>query len=219
LTCFQPELDTQVFGKIVLVVPVVLFLSVAVAQSKVTVSGQVTLYQKVSVVPPLAVNVWAMLELPLVGDVAPARAAKLPECCPEEAIEVAAPLVVQPENVPVSKPPLTGPDGTFTVTEKDSGKSYCVQVGTGVFVFLHGTPAAMWSFIRSDSAVLAVRPSGMLFMRGVTGARFVVAARGRAEITSIRFPCHRAAAGGTATACPGRDIFRVVVLAGGLPSA
>ena len=32
----------------------------------------------------------------------------MPECAPEDAIEV-VPLVVQPENVPVSKPPLVSP--------------------------------------------------------------------------------------------------------------
>jgi len=33
----------------------------------------------------------------------------VPECAPEETIEVAAPLVVQPEKVPVSNPPLVTP--------------------------------------------------------------------------------------------------------------
>ena len=48
-------------------------------------------------------------ELPLVGEVEPARAAKLPGCWPEETIELAAPLVAQPEKVPVSRPPLATP--------------------------------------------------------------------------------------------------------------
>ena len=73
-----------------------------------TVSGQVTLYQKDSVLP-LAVKVWMMFELPLVGELEPARAAKVPECAPLDTIDVAAPLVVQPENVPVSNPPLVIP--------------------------------------------------------------------------------------------------------------
>ena len=71
-------------------------------------SGQVTLYQKDSEVP-LAVKVWTMFELPLVGEVEPARAAKVPECAPVDTIEVDAPLVVQPEKVPVSNPPLVIP--------------------------------------------------------------------------------------------------------------
>ena len=43
----------------------------------------------------------------------------MPECAPEDTIEVAAPLVVQPENVPVSNPPLTmpPPPPALTVSE------------------------------------------------------------------------------------------------------
>jgi hypothetical protein len=92
----------------VLVVPEVLSVRVAVAQSKVTVSGQVTLYQKDSVVSPTAaVKVWKMFESPAVADVDPAMAAKFPEWAPELTIVVEAPLVDQPENDPVSNPPFT----------------------------------------------------------------------------------------------------------------
>src|SRR5690242_6886682 len=105
----------------VVVVLVVLSLSVAVAQSNVTVSGQVTLYQKLSVPLPLGtVKVWLMLLSPLVGEDEPASPEKLPECA-VLLIEVAAPEVVQPEKVPVSKPPLVMPpppeDVTVTVTD------------------------------------------------------------------------------------------------------
>jgi hypothetical protein len=69
-------LETQVGASGVVVVPPVLSLRVAVAQSKLTVSGQVTLYQKDSVVSPAAaVKVWMMFESPAVGDVDPAMAA------------------------------------------------------------------------------------------------------------------------------------------------
>src|ERR1700680_3313921 len=50
-----------------------------------------------------------MFELPLVGEVEPARAAKVPESAPLDPIEVDAPLVAQPEKVPVSNPPLVIP--------------------------------------------------------------------------------------------------------------
>ncbi len=58
------------------VVPAVLSCSVAVAQSYVTVSGQMFLYQNDTfVLPAGAVNVCEMLESPLVGLVPPTRAA------------------------------------------------------------------------------------------------------------------------------------------------
>src|SRR5258708_8811038 len=63
----------------VAVVPAVLSLSVANAQSYVTVSGQVSLYQTVKPVAPLgAVKVWEMVLSPLVGVVLPSRAQKVP---------------------------------------------------------------------------------------------------------------------------------------------
>jgi hypothetical protein len=116
----QVLLLVQVFARIVEVVLVVLSLSVAVAQSKVTVSGQVTLYQKLSVPEPLGtVNVWLMELSPLVGVFAPASPEKLPEWA-VLLIEV-VPVTVQPEKLPVSKPPLVMPppppeDVTVTVT-------------------------------------------------------------------------------------------------------
>jgi len=74
--CFQPELATQVLASTVLVVPAVVSARVAVAQSYVTVSGQITSYQNDSVPPPLgAVKDCAIEELPLVGEVEPSIAA------------------------------------------------------------------------------------------------------------------------------------------------
>ncbi len=46
VTWLHPEETTQVLGRTVVVLLVVVSLSLAVAQSWVTVSGQVTLYQK-----------------------------------------------------------------------------------------------------------------------------------------------------------------------------
>ena len=111
----------QVLGRIVTVVPVVLSLRVAVAQSYCTVSGQFTRYQKVSVVVPLAaVNVCWIELLPLVGELPPTIAEKLPLCA-VVLIEV-VPLLVQPVKLPVSKPPLVmllppPEEVTVTVTE------------------------------------------------------------------------------------------------------
>ncbi len=66
----------HVFGSTVVVVPVVVSLSVTVAQSYVTVSGQVILYQSVSwEVPEGAVKLWVIVLAPFVGLVLPRRAA------------------------------------------------------------------------------------------------------------------------------------------------
>ena len=79
LACTQLPLLVQVFASTVLVAPVVVSVSVAVAQSKVTVSVQTTLYQKVNVPPALgAANVCEMLLSPLNGVVLPTRAAHEP---------------------------------------------------------------------------------------------------------------------------------------------
>ncbi|MFF4185212.1 hypothetical protein ACFYZ9_18620 [Streptomyces sp. NPDC001691] len=83
-----------------------LSLRVAVAQSYVTVSGQNTSYQKLSEGElPGAVKICEIEELPLVGEVPPTLAAYVPVCAPELTAAV-VPAVVQPDNVPVSKPPL-----------------------------------------------------------------------------------------------------------------
>jgi len=75
VTCFHPAPFVHVLASTVEVVPVVLSFNVAVAQSYVTVSGHVTLYQNPSCVDPVgAVNVWLIDEVPL-GLVDPTKAA------------------------------------------------------------------------------------------------------------------------------------------------
>ncbi len=116
VTCLHPEEATQVLGRTVVVLPVVLSFSVAVAQSWLTVSGQVTLYQKDSWLLPVgAVKVCLIDDAPLVGDVEPSSAAYVPLWGPDVVTPVAGPLAVQPDRVPVSKPPLTIPPGLVTV--------------------------------------------------------------------------------------------------------
>lgn len=72
-------LFVQTFGNTVAVVLVVLSLRVAVAQSYVTVSGQLTLYQKVSD-PPAAgeVNVCTIVLSPFVAATPPTREVNVP---------------------------------------------------------------------------------------------------------------------------------------------
>ena len=72
-----------------------------------------------------------MFESPFVADVFPPSAEYLPACGVVE-IAVCAPLGVQPEKVPVSKPPLVMPPGGGgggPVVVSDT-ESYSVYVGS-----------------------------------------------------------------------------------------
>jgi hypothetical protein len=109
-------------------------------------------------------------------------------------------------------PKLTQPGKTFTITEKDNGKTYCIVAGTSMFVFLHGTPSRMWLPINLSSAVLTPRPSGIFTLaRGVRGAYYLAARIGTVTLTSSRLPCRSAAAAGS-TACAPANLFRVTIL-------
>ena len=101
---------------------------------------------------------------------------------------VAAPSA-RPQTTCVT-PKLAAPGRTFTITDKDNGKVFCLVTGTGVFVFLHGTPARMWTHIRPDSTIIQPRPSGVMMLAlGVTGGYFVATRFGQATLTSTRAPC------------------------------
>src|SRR5262249_37452063 len=107
VTCFHPAPSVQVLANTVDVVPVVLSFNVAVAQSQVTSSGQLRLYQNDSCeAPDPAVKVWESFESPLVGLVEPSSAAGVPEWVGLDSIDV-VPEGAQPVKSPFSKPPLT----------------------------------------------------------------------------------------------------------------
>jgi hypothetical protein len=83
----------------------------------VTVSGQVSLYQKESpVVPAGAVKVCETELSPFVGFALPSSAHQIPPWQPEFVTDSNAPAVVQPDSVPVSKPPFTTPPPPLEVT-------------------------------------------------------------------------------------------------------
>jgi hypothetical protein len=115
-------------------------------------------------------------------------------------------------------PKLNQPARTFTITNADSGKSFCVLAGTGIYVFLRGTPAHMWMRIQPSSAVIEPRASGvMTLIRGVTGGFFAATRLGVATLSSTIAPCHAApgkAAPGV-RGCSTATIFRVTVLVRG----
>lgn len=86
--------------------------------------------------------------------------------------------------------PTAPPDRTLTLTVSDNDRSFCVKVGTGVLVYLKGTPTSKWAALRSDSTAMVPRGNGHLMLAlGVTGGYFVAVRPGLAAITSSRSPC------------------------------
>lgn len=76
---------------------------------------------------------------------------------------------------------------TLTLRTADSGGSFCIKQGTGVLIFLRGTPTAKWAALRSSSAVMVPRANGHLMVAlGVTGGSFAAPKPGVASITSLR---------------------------------
>jgi hypothetical protein len=74
--------------------------------------------------------------------------------------------------------------GSVTLTANSPAR-VCVRSGTGVYVFLHGSPSLAWQHIRSSSAVLSPRPSGIFtLMRWETAAYFLAARPGTARLIS-----------------------------------
>jgi hypothetical protein len=80
---------------------------------------------------------------------------------------------------------------TVSIGIADNGKSFCVPAGTGVYVFLHGTAAHLWTAIRPSSTALQPRPSGVMSLTaGTTAGYFVTVRPGVATLTSARVrPC------------------------------
>ena len=112
--------------------------------------------------------------------------------------------------------PKLASGGTLTITDKDNGRSFCIVTGTGVYVFLHGTPARMWAHLHPSSAALQPRASGrMMLMRGVTGGYFVAMRFGDATLTSARSPCHVSVGftpGPGAVHCTAQSFFLVTLI-------
>jgi len=107
ITCVHVPLFEHTFSTVASVVPDVLRIC-ACCWSNVIVSVQWGLYQNDSVgLPDGTTMVWVSVLLALWAPVLPTWAAKEPVCTGVVTIVgVTPPLVVQPLNVPVSKPPL-----------------------------------------------------------------------------------------------------------------
>jgi hypothetical protein len=88
------------------------------------------------------------------------------------------------------RPKLQMPGRTVMLTNSANGKTFCVQRGTRIYVFLHGTQARRWAPIRPSSAALVPIPSGVFtLMIGETGGFFKAAKPGIATLASTRSPC------------------------------
>src|SRR2546425_4450624 len=110
---FQTPVLLQVLGSRVVVVPVVLSLSVAVAQSYVTLSVQTTRYQKERTPPAAgALKVCATELSPANGELLPTLADDVPLWAVVETAVL--PELVQPVS-PLSNPPLVIPVGGSAV--------------------------------------------------------------------------------------------------------
>ena len=112
--------------------------------------------------------------------------------------------------------PTSPPGHVLTLRAGDTGRSFCVKPGTGVLIYLKGTPELKWAALRTSSAALVPRANGHLALAlGVTGGYFVAAQPGVAAITSSRSSCHPGASAspsaGHGTMCGITDTFRVTV--------
>jgi hypothetical protein len=112
--------------------------------------------------------------------------------------------------------PTSPPARTLTLSTGDSGRAFCVKPGTGVLIYLRGTPALKWAALKSSSPALVPKANGHLALAlGVTGGYFVAAQPGTAAITSSRSPCHPGATAspptGNENECGTTGTFRVTV--------
>jgi hypothetical protein len=84
-----------------------------------------------------------------------------------------------------------GPAGkTLTITLAGNDKTYCVQVGDKLLLYLRGTDANPWQPpLVSGSALTPIRGAVPALANGIT-ASYVAVRPGEAGVTSVRPPCH-----------------------------
>jgi hypothetical protein len=112
--------------------------------------------------------------------------------------------------------PTSPPGHVLTLRAGDTGRSFCVKRGTGVLIYLKGTPELKWGALKSSSTALVPRANGHLALAlGVTGGYVVAAQPGVAAITSSRSSCHPGASAspsaGKGEMCGITESFRVTV--------
>lgn len=112
-----------------------------------------------------------------------------------------------PTDSPVSSPTC---QAISTVTEADSGHTYCLARSARVEVYLHGTAQDRWPAITVDGDALRRTPSGKgTLALGVTGGFFAADHAGTAHLTSTRHPCETPAAAG---ACRPPRAFGITII-------
>jgi hypothetical protein len=120
-----------------------------------------------------------------------------------------------PTGHPAPRPCPRANDG---ITQADSGKTYCVQVGDQVAVILHSTQRNLWLEPLASGNVLEGVPNGEAsLVEGATGAWYQAIRPGRSVVTSVRPPCRAAAnsAGKSypVKSCAREDRFTVTIIA------
>lgn len=87
-----------------------------------------------------------------------------------------------------------GPAGCHSaatsITQADSGKTFCVRVGSTVAVLLRSGDSHLWLRPLASGSALKPAPSGEAsLVKGMTGAWFSAVSPGRVLVTSVRPPC------------------------------
>lgn len=98
------------------------------------------------------------------------------------------------------------------VTDLDNGRTICLDQGTRIEVYLHGSATQMWSPIRTSGSALTPAASGKnTLMIGVTGASYVARSAGTTELTSMRGPCATPSTASPTPSCRPAESFVVTV--------
>lgn len=113
-------------------------------------------------------------------------------------------------SLPGSPVPSWACRSAATVTEADSGHTYCLSRSGRLDVYLHGSPQDRWSAITLTGDALRRRASGKgTLSLGVTGGFFIADRAGTASLTSTRLPCPRSAPVGS---CGSLRAFSITVV-------
>jgi hypothetical protein len=95
---------------------------------------------------------------------------------------------------PAAPSPSPSCQAVTTVTEADSGRTYCLARAMRVEVYLHGTARDRWPPVTLDGDALRRTTSGKgMLALGVTGGFFVADHTGTAHLTAARRPCDQSA--------------------------
>ena len=98
------------------------------------------------------------------------------------------------------------------VTDVDNGRSICLNMGTRIEVYLHGSAAQMWSPIQTSGSTLTPVANGKnTLMIGVTGASYAANRAGTTKLTSMRGPCATPSIASPAAPCRPAESFVVTV--------